>query len=194
VIHSRTSAALLVATLLVVAAMGPGLVGAQSDDGQSTAPTWASGTLADIETMADRYNAALDRGADARLTGERVTLRVRSSAAGNEAVYHFTIDGDGYIRGVAAGQHPNPTVAFSTSRGTVVYLATAPNPTRAFESVFVELGAVEGQNVTTRGGDYYIETTDPSPERIDAIQARGIGLVNGIRWAVVSFVRGLGIV
>lgn len=150
-----------VVAFLVLAAVGAGSVGAQTAPG--TDPVWTAATLTDVETIAERYNAALDRGAEAQLTGERVTLRVRSSPAGGQGaasrqVYRFAVAPDGRMRDVGVGEHPRATVVLSTSRGTIGYLATATRPVRAFEGVFLDLGAVDGPGVTASDGAYYVRT------------------------------------
>ena len=159
---SRVVAVLTVAVLVVFSGVGEVVAqstGTDPDSAWETSEVWHTATQVDIMTMAERYNAALDRGASPQVSGERVTLRVHSTAVGkgeapSRQVYHFTIDGDGRIRDVGSGEHPRATVVFSTSRGTVSYLATAPNIVAAFGSVFGRLGDVAGTHVTEDGNVY----------------------------------------
>lgn len=150
-----------VVALLVTSLMGAGQVGGQSDP----TATWEPATVAAIESLAERYNATLAAGATPRLSGERVTLRVRASGDDGGAspeVYQFTVGDDGRIRGVAPGSHPGETLVLSTSRGTIHYLATARDPVRAFESVFIEVGDVGGAGVTSEGGQHYVTVGEPA--------------------------------
>ena len=160
-----------VTALLVLASVGAAPVAGQ-DAGSDVDSAWETGTLDDLRTLAVRYNAALDGGTSPQLTGERVTLRVRSTAAGETASYRFVVTEDGRIRDVATGEHRRATLVLSTSRGTVGHLATAPNPVRAFDSVFVGLGDVAGPGVAATD-DGYIYTAPSLAIVRSASDARG---------------------
>lgn len=153
---THTTQLVAAALALVVVLAGAAPVSAQSDGPADGRADWAAETHADLALLAERYNAALDGGATPRLTGERVTLRVTSDGAGGSAQYAFVLSRSGRITDLQAGEHPDPTLILTTSRGTVRYLTTAPEPVTAFASVFGRLGDVQGPGVEARDGGYVL--------------------------------------
>lgn len=166
---SHRLAVVAVTALLVLASVGVGPVAGQSNPESA----WEAATLADLQTLATRYNAAVDGGTSPQVTGERVTLRVRSTVAGGEASYRFVVTENGQIRDVALGEHRRATLVLSTSRGTIGHLATAPNPVRAFDSTFVSLGDVAGPGVAATGDGYVY--TGPTMAVVRPVEASGSG-------------------
>lgn len=135
-------------TVAVVVVVAFGLTAPAAGASHGGAAPWAASTAADLEGMIDRYNTALDGGATARLTGERVTLRVTSDVDGRSATFGFRVGDDGRIRDFAMGARGDATLRLSTGKGTVDYVVAADNPVRAFASVFGRLGDVRGPGVT----------------------------------------------
>ncbi len=154
-IDSRTThaaVAALLAVAVVVSAV-PAPTAAQSDG-----PAWADELFADLQTMAERYNANVD-GARAEMSGPTRAVydqlngrTVNVYLHGTDVAYSFRMTDDGRVVDLQQGTRDDAHLAMFLTRETAERLTSADEPVHRFVTA-VQTGRFvgSGDDRTVRG-------------------------------------------
>lgn len=149
---ARTAVAALLAVAVVFSAV-PAPVAAQSDQ-----PAWADDLFADLQTMAESYNANVD-GARADMSGPTRAVydqlngrTVNVYLHGTDVTYSFRVTDSGRVVGLQQGTRADAHLAMFLTRETAARLTSAENPVPPFVTA-VETGRFvgSGDDRTVRG-------------------------------------------
>jgi hypothetical protein len=178
--HRHTSAHGLVAAVLavvVVLAAVPAPAAAQSDS-----PAWADDLFADLETMADRYNANVD-GARAEMNGPTRAVydqlngrTVNVYLHGTDVTYSFRVTDDGEVVDLRRGTRDDAHLAMFLTRDTAERLTSAENPVPPF--------------VTAVQTGRFVGSGDDRTVRGVVIRGESDRLVERAKWGVINLAKG----
>jgi hypothetical protein len=148
--HAAVAAALAAAVVLSAV---PAPAAAQSDG-----PAWADELFADLQTMAERYNANVD-GARAEMSGPTRAVydqlngrTVNVYLHGTDVTYSFRMTDDGRVVDLQRGTRDDAHLAMFLTRETAERLTSADEPVRRFVTA-VQTGRFvgSGDDRTVRG-------------------------------------------